>query len=366
MITVEETIIWLPTTRMQYVEGIMPMPCSMQDPWPEKRLSKIRSQTMTASQAFMTLKWMALLPLLLLSACKDDTSNVALGILAKERVSLSATVSEIVTELPVAEGSLVKKGDILVRLDDTIQQANVALTEAQLAQAQADLDKLISGARAEEVAIAQADVQAATAAFDEADGAFRRETLLLDTNTITQARFDQVLARRNETRARLTSAQERLHQLTSGAREEDVRISQAQVSAAQARLAAERGRLANLVIRSSRVGVLDNLPWNLGERVSQGSPVAIILVGEVPFARVYVPEAARVRVAKGDAVSIRIDGLDAPIEGRVRWISNEPSFTPYYALNQTERSRLMYLAEIDLPASAARLSVGVPVQALLP
>ena len=119
---------------------------------------------MTASQAFMTLKWMALLPLLLLSACKDDTSNVALGILAKERVSLSATVSEIVTELPVAEGSLVKKGDILVRLDDTIQQANVALTEAQLAQAQADLDKLISGARAEEVAIAQADVQAATAA----------------------------------------------------------------------------------------------------------------------------------------------------------------------------------------------------------
>jgi len=321
---------------------------------------------MTLLRALLTWRVIALVPFILLSGCKDENANVALGVLAKERVSLSATASEIVTELPVAEGSPVKIGDILVRLDDTIQKANVALAEAQLAQAQADLDKMISGARAEEVAIAQANVEAATAAFDEADAALKRETLLLERNTITQARFDQGLARRNETRAQMTSAEERLHELTSGAREEDVRISQAQVSAAQARLDAEQGRLSNLVIRSSREGVLDNLPWNLGERVSQGSPVAIVLAGKVPFARVYVPEPARVRVSEGDAIAIQIDGLDAPIEGRVRWISNEPSFTPYYALNQTERSRLMYLAEIDLPASAANLSVGVPVQATLP
>tara|TARA_R110002049_G_scaffold16729_6_gene66210 strand:+ start:16 stop:978 length:963 start_codon:yes stop_codon:yes gene_type:complete len=318
------------------------------------------------SKTFMAWKWIVLVPFVLLSGCKDDTANVALGVLAKERVSLSATASEIVTDLPISEGSPVKVGDILVRLDDTLQQANVALAEAQLAQAQADLDKLIRGARAEEVAIAQANVEAAEAAFAEADTALARETQLLERNTITQARFDQVLARQNETRAQLTSTQQRLHELTSGAREEDVLISQAQVSAANARLAAEQGRLSNLVIRSSRDGVLDNLPWNLGERVSQGSPVAIILAGEVPFARVYVPEPARVRISEGDVISIQIDGLDASIEGHVRWISNEPSFTPYYALNQTERSRLMYLAEIDLPVSAANLSVGVPVQAILP
>lgn len=321
---------------------------------------------MTSTGPFVPWKLIALVPILVLSGCKDENTNVALGVLAKERVSLSATASEIVIELPVAEGSPVKIGDILVRLDDTIQKANVALAEAQLAQAQADLDKLISGARAEEVAIAQANVAAANAAFDEADAALKRDTLLLERKTISQARFDQGLARRNETRAQLTSAEERLHELTSGARKEDIRISQAQVSAAEARLAAEQGRLSNLVIRSSREGILDNLPWNLGERVSQGSPVAIVLAGGVPFARVYVPEPARVRVSEGDVISIRIDGLEAPIDGQIRWISNVPAFTPYYALNQTERSRLMYLAEIDLPASAAGLSVGVPVQAILP
>ena len=321
---------------------------------------------MTSPGRSISLTSMALVALLGLSGCKDDTANIALGMLAKERVSLSATASEIVTALPVAEGSVVKIGDVLVRLDDTIQKANVALAQAQLAQAQAVLDKLVRGARPEEIAIAQANVEAATAAFAEADAALKRDTVLLERGTITQVRFDQDFARRRETLAQLTSVQERLGELTSAAREEDIRISQAQVAAAAAQLAAEQGRLSNLVIRSSRDGILDNLPWNLGERVSQGSPVAIVLAGATPFARVYVPEPARARITQGDLISVRIDGIDTPVEGHVRWISNEPAFTPYYALNQTERSRLMYLAEIELPQSAANFSVGVPVQAIIP
>jgi HlyD family secretion protein len=50
----------------------------------------------------------------------------------------------------------------------------------------------------------------------------------------------------------------------------------------------------------------------------------------------------------------------------VRWISSEPSFTPYYALNQSDRARLMYVAEIQLPDSAANLPNGVPAQVVLP
>jgi HlyD family secretion protein len=38
----------------------------------------------------------------------------------------------------------------------------------------------------------------------------------------------------------------------------------------------------------------------------------------------------------------------------------------YYALNQTQRSRLVYLAEVALPPEAAKLPAGVPVTAALP
>lgn len=308
----------------------------------------------------------ALFGSVLLAGCQEDSGSVALGVLAKERVSLSATASEIVVARPVPEGSVVKAGDVLIRLDDTLQKAGLKLAEAKLAQAQADLDKLVGGARREEIAIAQANVEAAQASFDEASTVLKRNSVLLERGTITKARFDQDVARRDEAQAQLTRANEQLQQLTSGAREEDVRISQANVDAARASVASEQSKLENLTVRSSRDGVLDSLPWNLGERVAMGSPVAIVLAGDVPFARVYVPETARTRLSTGDTISVHVDGVDAAFEGHVKWISSDPSFTPYYALNQTERSRLMYVAEISLPAEAAQLPVGLPAQAILP
>jgi HlyD family secretion protein len=112
--------------------------------------------------------------------------------------------------------------------------------------------------------------------------------------------------------------------------------------------------------------VLDNLPWNLGERVTVGSPVVVMLAGKVPYARVYVPEPYRVRINEGDRLSVRVDGLEQSFDGRVRWISAEPSFTPYYALNESDRSRLVYVAEVELPDTAADLPNGVPAQVVMP
>ena len=68
----------------------------------------------------------------------------------------------------------------------------------------------------------------------------------------------------------------------------------------------------------------------------------------------------------GDELIVRVDGLDQPIKGNLRWIATDPAFTPYYALNQEERARLMYLAEVQLPDSQAHLPSGVPAQVELP
>lgn len=308
----------------------------------------------------------ALLSPLLLQSCDEAPGDIALGVLAQERVALTATASEIVTELPVPEGETVTAGTVLVRLNDDKQRASVAVAEAEVARAEANLDKLKAGARPAEIAIARAQVDAARAAFTEAETTLNRHRQLLENNRTTQAQFEADLARRNRARAELRSAEEELRLLEEGAREEDLRSAEAQLAAAKAALQAERTRLSDLVIRASRGGVLDNLPWNLGERVTQGSPVAIILAQDVPFARVYVPEPARVRLSEDDRVTVRVDGRDAPLEGHVRWISAEPAFTPYYALNQENRSRLVYLAEIALPDSAAGLPVGLPVEVSLP
>jgi HlyD family secretion protein len=304
--------------------------------------------------------------LLLLSACDNTPQNIALGTLERERIAHTATSNEVVVALPVPQGSQVKKGTLLVKLDDTLQKAQVDKARAQVQQAEANLEKLRHGAREEEVAAARANVAGARSALVENKANYTRIKNLKNQKLVSQAELDKARAARDASQASLRSFQEALLVLTNGTREEDLRAGEASLNAAIATLASENKRLADLTIVATRDGILDNLPWNLGERVTIGSPLAIVLAGVAPFARIYVPEPYRVKLKVGDQLVVHVDGIDKPITGHLRWIATEPAFTPYYALNQEERARLMYLAEVQLPDSEAGLPSGIPAQVELP
>lgn len=304
--------------------------------------------------------------LISLTACQEDGNGVALGTIERDRVALTATAAEVVVDLPVPEGADVKKGEVLVRLDDKQQTADVARARAEVTRAAANLEKVQNGARKEELAAAQARVSGAKAALFETVQSYERAKDLSARGTASKATFDSAKANRDAAEASLKSAEEELLQLENGARPEDIAIAKAELTAAQASLESMEKVLSDLTIKASRDGVLDSLPWNLGERVTVGSPVAILLAGSGPFARVYVPEPYRVKLVEGTKLVVRVDGLEDELEGTLRWISSEPAFTPHYALNQEQRARLMYLAEIDLPESAAKVPGGVPAQVILP
>ena len=306
-----------------------------------------------------------LLAVLPLAGCWEDSGSTALGTLERDRVALTATAAEVVMELPVPQGAKVTKGTVLVRLDDTAQRAIVNQAKAEVAKARAELTKLQNGAREEEIAEARAMEAGAKAGLLEAEATFKRTQDLTGRGTSSQAQLDSAQASRDSAEAKLQSAKEQLRQLVNGARPEDLDIAKAGLEAAEASLTSAEKTLQDLTIRASRDGTLNNLPWNLGERVTIGSPLAVLLAGEAPYARVYVPEPHRVAIKEGDALMVHVDGLEQPIEGTVRWISSEPSFTPYYALNQSDRARLMYVAEVQLPDSAAGLPDGVPAQVQL-
>lgn len=302
----------------------------------------------------------------LLTACDSRPENIALGTLERDRIAHTATVNEVVVALPVAQGSEVKQGTLLVQLDDTLQKAQLSKAEAEVAQAEATLEKLRNGARVEEVAAAQAKVAEAKATLVESEATYKRARNLIKQKVISESALDQALASRDASMASLQNAQEQLLILTNGTREEDLRVAEAHLDAVAAIVEGEKKKLADLSIIATRDGILDNLPWNLGERVTTGSPVAIVLAGKAPFARVYVPEPYRVKIKVGDKLVVHVDGLEKTITGNLRWIATEAAFTPYYALNQEERARLMYLAEVQLPDSEAYLPNGVPAQVELP
>ena len=303
---------------------------------------------------------------LVITACSDSNEGVALGTLERERVIHPATTNEILIDLPVSAGQLVEKGQVIAKFDAELQQAIVAKAQAQLAQVSAFLEKTLNGARPEEVAGASAKVAAANAAYTQSEANFRRAKTLVKDKLASQETLDSAIAARDETFANLESAKQNLNELTNGSRVEDINSAKAQVQAAEAELKVQQKYLSDLTIKAMRAGRVDNLPWHVGERVTKGSPVVIIQANSAPYARVYIPEPYRAKLNQGMTLTVRVDGIDKDIQGELTWIATEPAFTPFYALNQEERARLMYLAEVTLPASESNLPTGVPAQVIMP
>ena len=309
--------------------------------------------------------WM-ILPLCLLSACSQQQTPEAQGTLERDRVLLRATSDEIVTELPVREGSMVQAGELLLKFDDRKQTAVVAMATAEVAKAEAYLLRMTNGERPEDIAAAQANVARAKAALTEAELNFKRISQLRRENLASPAENDKARALRDQAAAELESTSEQLSKLISGVREEDINQARAALDAAIAKLALEQKILGDLSVTATRNGRLDSLPFNVGERVPLGSVIVAIQADNAPYARVYVPEPFVARLQVGQSLPVHIDGVDNAFSGTIRWISTEPAFTPYYALNEQDRARLVYLAELDLDDSANSLPTGIPAQVSLP
>jgi HlyD family secretion protein len=297
-----------------------------------------------------------------LTGCSNKDSNQALGTLERDRIVLKATAAEIIVALPIREGATVKKGDLLVQLDDTQQQAQIAKVKASVASAKALQSKLRNGARAEDIAAARAQLEGAEAQLLQTEKMFSRTAILVGKKLSGQAELDKARAQRDSTIADVRRAKQNLLLLTNGTRAEDLAQADALVAEAEAVLTFEQYKLQQLSITAARDGMLDRLPKYLGERTSIGEAVALLLAGDAPYARVYIPEPVRTQLKLGQALNVHVDGYVKVFAGKLRWISQDPAFTPYYALNSKDRARLVYLAEIDLPATANDLPGGIPAQ----
>ena len=302
----------------------------------------------------------------LLAGCSDPASPLALGTLERDRLTLVATAAEFILSQPVTEGAHVAAGELIVQLDPTVLQSGIDSIEALIAAENANLLKLRNGPRAEEIAASRAHTETVQAMLTQSEQDLVRTRDLVTRRLAAQADLDTAQSRNASYAAQLREAQARLQLLLSGTRAEDLSQSEARIRNLQAQLSGAQRQLDDLSIRAPRSAIRDSLPWETGERVSPGAIVAVLLSDGLPYARIYLPEPWRQRIAIGSTMQVHVDGSEQPFAATVRWIALDPSFTPYYALNSTERSRLVYMTELQLPEAARALPAGLPVQVELP
>ncbi len=297
-------------------------------------------------------------------ACGDDAARApALGTLERDRIELVAESNDPIAEIAVREGDAVAAGQVLLRQDDARLRAALALAQGTRDQARARLAELERGPRAERVREARARMTGAESALAVARRELERARALAAQNVRSPAELDLAQGRHDEAAARQREARAALDALEDGTTAEELDQARGALAAAEAALADAQVRAGRLAVRAPTSGRVDALPFEAGERPPAGAVVAVLLADGAPYARVYVPQPVRVTLSEGASARVTVPGLERELAGRLRAISREAAFTPYFALTQHDRSRLSYVAEVDLDAAEARdLPTGVPVE----
>jgi HlyD family secretion protein len=312
-----------------------------------------------------TQRLLAGLAALLLAGCSSPAPD-ALGTLEWDRITLPAPAAERIVAVDVREGQQVAAGTRLLQLELDRTRAQLQALQAQQQQSREALRELQAGPRREQIAQARAQLEAAQAQARDASAYYARVRPLGQRQLVAASDVDRARASAGDAQAQVRAARQALLELERGNRSEDVAQGEAALQASAAQVAEQTVTLAKLDLVAPRAGRVDSLPYKLGDQAPVGNALAIMLVGDAPYARLYLPEPLRARVKVGDAVTLTVAGRAQALSGRVRKVVSEPAFTPYYALTGSDATRLVYLTEVALGRDAAQLSAGVPVQATFP
>jgi len=257
-----------------------------------------------------------LFPLAVLAAsiaigCAGDSKVFELvGTVERTTLELAAPISEVVVEIPGGLGSRVEAGDIVVRLDTEVAEAELVAAQAGLAAAEARVLEAMEG--------------------------FRRAERLAKSRVGSTQDMDRARSARDEVLA--------------------------VVAERKARIAQAKRRLEDLTMRPLVGGVVDQLPFEVGERVPAGGVVAVIQTDERPWVRVWLPARAVGLLGGEVEARVEIEGFDAELSGQLLDVAREPEFTPHYALTERESAHLVFQARIVLDNAPAELRPGLPAR----
>ena len=353
---------------------------------------------------------LALTAVLVFSQLRPSPRKVS-GFIEADEIRLGSRIGGRVAEVLTEEGSHVRKGQVLVKLEpfDLLELEQEAL--AALAARQADLDRLIAGFRPEEVLQAKARYDqfaarlklltngprkeeinaargrkdAAAAEFTLAEQNYGRVSNLVQERAVSRQDLETVEQKLKSARSMVVVRTNELELLESGTREEELAEAQAILEGAKAAwdlarvgyrteevkqatasrdstkatLAAIKERLKELQIRSPVDGVVEALELQRGDLVSAGAPVLSLMDTSRLWVRAYVPE-NELGLTIGQVLTLSVDSYPTErFNGELSFVARQAEFTPSNVQTPEERSKQVFRIKVNITEGLDRLRPGM-------
>jgi RND family efflux transporter MFP subunit len=211
----------------------------------------------------------------------------------------AARSSQLAFEVPgrvvrvlVEEGQAVAPGQVLAQLDTAELAAQRKQALSQLAQMEAVNRELVAGPRVEAIASTRAQVREAEEQLRLARMQESRREDLLRREAISREEMDSFRTQVGALEARVTAVKERLRELESGTRREQLDGQSAQVNLARARVEQIDVQIAKSSLRAPFAGKVSRRFLDEGAYASPGVPLLELLEAGKPEIRVGLPAEA--------------------------------------------------------------------------
>jgi len=264
---------------------------------------------------FLNIFWLALAAALLSGCAKNSTNNFQ-GYIEGEYVYIASPLGGALTNLAVARGNQVKKGQLLFELERQSEAAALTMAEKNLAQANASLTL-------------------STATFQR-----RKELRTSPSGVISAQDLDQAQAQLDADTAQVAAQQAARDKAKwSFDQKEQFAPADAQVH--------------------------DTL-YRQGEFVAAGNPVVALLPPENLKVRFFVPQEMLPQIQVGQSIFIECDGANRAIKSVINYISTQAEYTPPVIYSRETRANLVFMIEAKIsPADAADVRPGQPADVRL-
>lgn len=297
---------------------------------------------------------------------EQDRSQLTLsGSVDARELDLAFQVGGRIEALHVDEGDAIASGQVVAELDARDYALALEAAEAEARAANRALAALQAGTRSQELRVAEADVQRAGAELQLAADELGRVAKLVPRRLASEEQLQQKQVQHEVARTRLEQAQQTLHLLREGPRQEDVERAAAELAARESAVATARTRLGYARLASPGGGVISVRLAEKGEVVAAGQPVLRLTELAHPWVRAYLNEQDLARVRLGQPAEVRVDGAARPFQGRLSFISPEAEFTPKTVETRALRVDLVYRIKVDVDNAEGLLKVGMPADVTL-
>ncbi len=226
-------------------------------------------------------------------------------------VAVAPRVGGTVAEVQAAENAQVRKGDVILRIDDADYQVKVRQAEAELETARAQIASADAQVRAARASVSRADAEAEKAAAD-----LRRAEALKEGGALPAEGYDATRAS-----AATARAGEGANRAQYGAALANAELARARVKSAEAALALAKLRLSWTVVQAPADGTVSRLQARAGEIVQHGQPFAELVPDET-YVVANFKETQTGRIRPGERVDVTIDAYGGQrLRGRVESVS---------------------------------------------